>query len=96
MHESICSWPSSGFYAEKLLSQSSVGVRDPVEGFPWPLGSAIAFVHIQGVEQQSETQSVSNPVEARLATVVVERLVDAGSIGKGDIAVIRHTKHRHP
>ena len=40
------------------------------------------------MEQLSETRSVSNPVEARLATVVVKRLVAAGSVGTGDIGVI--------
>ena len=88
MHESICSWPSQEFYEGKLLSHSSVGARDGVEGFPWPRGSALAFVHIKGVEQLSETRSVSNRVEASLATVVVKRLVNAGSVGTGDIGVI--------
>ena len=88
MHESICSWPSEEFYEGKLLSHSSVGARDGVKGFPWPRGSALAFVHIKGVEQLSETRSVSNRAEARLATVVVKRLVDAGSVGTGDIGVI--------
>ena len=88
MHESICSWPSLEFYAGELSSDSSVGARDRVTGFPWPRGSALAFVHIKGVEQLSETRSVSNPVEAWLATDVVKRLVDAESVGLGDIGVI--------
>ena len=88
MHESICSWPSLEFYAEKLVSHSSVGVRDPVEGFPWPPGSALAFVHIKGEEAKDpETRSVSNHAEARLATVVVKRLVNARSVGKAKAAV---------
>ncbi len=40
------------------------------------------------MEQLSETRSVSNREEANLTTVVVKRLVDAGSVGKGDIGVI--------
>ena len=88
MHESICSWPSLEFYAGELSSDSSVGARDRVTGFPWLRGSALAFVHIKGVEQLSETRSVSNPVEAWLATDVVKRLVVAGSVGPGDIGVI--------
>ena len=88
MHESICSWPSQEFYEGKLLSHSSVGARDGVEGFPWPRGSALAFVHIKGVEQVSGTRSWSNHVEAILATAVVKRLVNAGSVGTGDIGVI--------
>ena len=88
MHESICSWPSVEFYAGELLSHSSVGARAPVKGFPWPQGSALAFLHIQGEEQLSETRSVSNWWEARLATVVVKRLVNARSVGTGDIGVI--------
>ena len=46
VHASICSWPSREFYLGKLLCDSSVGARDRVKGFPWPAGSAIAFVHI--------------------------------------------------
>ena len=88
MHESICSWPSVEFYEGKLHSHSSVSARARVKGFPWPRGSALAFVHIKGVEQLSETRSVSNHVEASLATVVVKRLVNAGSVGTGDIGVI--------
>jgi len=88
MHESICSWPSREFYGGKLLCDSSVGARDRVKGFPWPLSSALAFVHIKGKEQLSETRSISNRVEARLATVVVKRIVDAASVGTGDIGVI--------
>ena len=88
MHESICSWPSREFYEGKLRCDSSAGARDRVKGFPWPPGSALAFVHIQGVERLSEARSVSNRVEASLATAVVERLVHAGSVGAGDIGVI--------
>ena len=88
MHESICFWPSLEFYEGKLFSDSSVGARDGVKGFPWPRGSALAFVHIKGVEQLSGTRSVSNHVEASLATVVVKRLVNAGSVGMGDIGAI--------
>ena len=88
MHESICSWPSREFYGGKLLCDSSVNARDRVEGFSWPPVSALAFVHINGKEQHSETRSVSNRVEASLATIVVKRLVDAGSVGTGDIGVI--------
>jgi len=43
---------------------------------------------IKGDEQQSETRSISNRAEASLATVVVKRLVAAGSVGMGDIGVI--------
>ena len=80
MHESICSWPSREFYVGKLLCDSSVGARDRVKRFPWPPGSAFAFVHIKGVGRLSATRSVSNRVEASLATVVVKCLVDAAPI----------------
>ena len=88
MHDSICSWPSREFYMGKLLSDSSVGARDEVKGFPWPPGSRLAFVNIKGSEELDETRSVSNRDEARLATAVVKRLVEAGSVGAGDIGVI--------
>ena len=34
MHVSICSWPSREFYADKLVSDSSVRARHPVKGLP--------------------------------------------------------------
>ena len=46
MPESICTFPSQEFYEGHLLSHPSVLHRDPVKGFPFPLGSALAFVHI--------------------------------------------------
>ena len=88
MHGTICSWPSRGFYLGRLVCDWSVGARDGVDGFPWPAGSALAFVNIKGVERMSESQSVSNRVEASFATAVVKRLVRAGSVGLGDIGVI--------
>ena len=88
MHESICSWPSLEFYAGELSSDPSVGARDRVSGFPWPRDSALAFLNIKGEEELSGTRSVSNRVEAWLASHVVKRLVDAGSVGRGVIGVI--------
>ena len=88
MHESICSWPSLEFYGSKLCSHSSVGTRYRVTGFPWPRGSALAFVHIKGDERLSETRSVPNVEEASLATVFVKHLVRAGSVRSHDIGVI--------
>ena len=88
MHESICSWPSREFYEEKLVSDFSVCNRNRVEGFPWPADSAFAFIDIQGEEQLSETQSVSNHVEARLAINIVKHLLLAGSVRAADIGVI--------
>ena len=89
MHESICSWPSREFYTGELLCDSSVCARDRVRGFPWPPGSALAFLHTKGVEQKdTKTCGLSNSVEACMATVVVKRPVDSGSVGAGDIGVI--------
>ena len=88
MHESICSWPSWEFYLAKLHCHSSITGGVPVKGFPWPSGSALAFVDIKGEEELSDTRSVSNRVEACLATVIVKRLIAGGSVGTGDIAVI--------
>jgi hypothetical protein len=60
-----------------------------VKGFPWHPGSALAFLHIKGVVQKdTKTYSLSNSVEAGMATVVVKRLVDSWSIGAGNIGVI--------
>ena len=87
MHESICYWSSQEFYEGKLLSDSSVGRRDRVEGFPWPPDSALAFVDIQGEEQLSDARSVSNHVEARLATAIANHLVLPGSVHAGGIGV---------
>ena len=72
-----------------MIYDGSVNSRAPVKGFPWPRGSALAFLDIKGEERTSdETRSVSNRLEASLATVVVKCLVDAGSVGAGDIGVI--------
>ena len=88
MHESICSWPSREFYEEKLVSDSSVRNRERVERFPWPADSAFAFIDIQGEEQLSETQSVSNHVEARLAINIVKHLLYVARVQAADIGVI--------
>ena len=71
-----------------MCSHSSVGTRCRVTGFPWPRGSALAFVDIKGYERLSETRSVSNVEEASLAIVVVKHLVRARSVGPHDIGVI--------
>ena len=87
-HKSICCWPSREFYEGELFTALSDGPHDPVDGFPWPRGSPLAFVNVQGVECFSETQSVSNRAEASVAEDIVQRLVRAGSVGPCDIGVI--------
>ena len=86
MHDSICSWPSEEFYEGKVLTDASVGVRDQVKGFPWPQDSALAFVDIQGEEHLSDTWSVSNHAEARLATVIVKNLLHDWERARGRYA----------
>ena len=81
MHASICCWPSREFYEGKLFTALSDGPHVPVDGFPWPRGSALAFVNVKGVECFSETQGVSNRAEASVAEDIVRRLVSVGSVG---------------
>ena len=63
-------------------------MRDPVQGFPWPSDSALAFCHIKGVEHKDGRMSILNPAEAKLAVDIVQRLLDAGSVDMGGIGVI--------
>ena len=59
--------------SNSVIPLPKLELEDRVEGFPWPPDSALAFVDIQGAEQLSGARSVSNHVEARLATVIVKR-----------------------
>ena len=53
MVEEIAAWPNMFYYESKLKAMRGASKRkDLPAGFPWPDSSPIAFIHVNGMENQ--------------------------------------------
>ena len=74
MHPTIAEWPSIMFYAGAVHSHWKNERREPIPGFPWRDGSAVAFVHVQGLEE-ADGNSYCNNLEAEVVRKVLEPIL---------------------
>ena len=88
MAPTICAWPSMEYYGGRLVNDVSTHAHKPPKGFPWPLESSFAFVSVQGTEERSVTNSVSNESEALVVLAIVDALLRGGEVTARNIGVI--------
>eukprot|EP00808_Paulinella_micropora_P003563 g82566.t1 len=87
-HPLLFSWMKRTFYYSQLQDGPSAAERAPPAGLPWPKAGPFAFFALKGSEQGTDESSKQNETEAAATARVVERLLQAGELCPGDMAVV--------